>query len=303
MTQLTNGYITMDDDVRLFYQKLGSGPEVVVILNGFSLLDDFKYLESGRTIIALDLRHRGRSDFISDSSKLKRGIHQDVDDLESVRRHFAIDQMRLLAHSYAGMIVILYAVKYPSHVRRIVQIGSIPPDHAKQYPAHLMNADATLQEFFAKIQELEKERSSMDPVTHCKKFWSFLRLIYVYDAADADKLRWENCDLPTELNLMSYWLGHLFPSIQTVKLTKEDLARVEMPVLIVHGRHDRSAPYGGARDWALQLPNARLVTVKDAAHAPWIEASDVYGSVEIFLDGAWPDTAETLDSLDPLAEP
>src|SRR5262245_19956051 len=270
MTQLTSGYITVDDGVRLFFQKVGSGPEVLVILNGFSLLHDFQYLESGRTIIALDLRNRGRSDLISNSSKLKRGIHQDVDDLENVRRHFGIDQMSLLAHSYAGMIVILYAVKYPAHLRRIVQIGSIPPDHAKQYPAHLMNADATLHQFFARIQELEKERPSMDPVTHCKKFWSFLRLIYVHDPADPDKLRWENCDLPTELNVMSYWLGYLAPSIQTVQLTKEDLVHVEMPVLIIHGRHDRSGPYGGARDWALRLPNARLLTVKDAAHAPWI---------------------------------
>jgi pimeloyl-ACP methyl ester carboxylesterase len=77
-----------------------------------------------------------------------------------------------------------------------------------------------------------------------------------------------------------------------------------MPVLIIHGRHDRSAPYGGARDWALRLPNARLLTVKDAAHAPWIEASDeVLSSVEVFLGGAWPGTAEKVDSLDPLAEP
>ena len=103
MTQLTNGYITLEDGVRVFYQKLGSGPEALIILNGFSLLDDFKYLQSGRTVIGLDLRHRGRSDFISDNSKLKRGIHQDVDDLESVRRYFALDQISLLAHSYAGM--------------------------------------------------------------------------------------------------------------------------------------------------------------------------------------------------------
>ena len=58
-----------------------------------------------------DLRNRGRSDFITDNSKLRRGIHQDVDDLEAVRRHFGIDQIALIGHSYAGIIVILYAMK------------------------------------------------------------------------------------------------------------------------------------------------------------------------------------------------
>jgi pimeloyl-ACP methyl ester carboxylesterase len=44
-----------------------------------------------------------------------------------------------------------------------------------------------------------------------------------------------------------------------------------MPVLVVHGTKDRSAPYGGGRDWAAMLPNARLVTVTNAGHVPWIE--------------------------------
>jgi len=36
---------------------------------------------------------------------------------------------------------------------------------------------------------------------------------------------------------------------------------VTTPVLVVHGTKDRSGPYGGGRDWAAMLPNARLVTV------------------------------------------
>src|SRR5437870_76869 len=160
----SHGYVTMDDGVRLFFQKLGSGPAAVVLLNGFTLLDDFKYLADAHTIISLDLRHRGRSDFVNDGSKLKRGIQQDVDDLDSVRRHFGLTQLNLIGHSYSGMTVILYAMKYPSHVNRIVQISAIPPDAAKEYPAHLANADATLAEFFAKVQELEKERASEEPV-------------------------------------------------------------------------------------------------------------------------------------------
>src|SRR5215813_5734944 len=229
-----DGFITMDDGVRLFFEKLGTGPTTLVILNGFVYLDDFKYLGSQHTLVSLDLRNRGRSDLLSDPSKLKRGIHQDVDDLENVRQYLGLSRFHLLAHSYAGMIAMLYALKYPSHVDRIVQIGSIPPDATKQYPPDLANVDATLREFFSKAQELEKQRQSEAPIEFCRKFWSLLRLIYVANPADAEKIKWDPCDLKTELNLMRYWLEHLAPSLQSVKLTTSDLTAVNTPVLTVH---------------------------------------------------------------------
>jgi proline iminopeptidase len=283
----TSGYITMEDGVRLYFEKLGSEPNAIVILNGFIYLDDFKYLAAGRTLISVDLRNRGRSDFVSDASKLSRGIHQDVDDLEVVRRHFGLNQIDLLAHSYAGLIVVLYAMKYPSNVNRIVQISPIPPDGAKQYPAPLSNMDPTLLEFFAKIQELEKERSSEDPIRFCKRFWSLLRVIYVADPANVDKITWERCDLPTERNLMRYWLESLRPSIQSVHLTQQDLVGVKSAVLIIHGTKDRSSPYGGAKDWASMLPNAQLLTIDNVAHAPWLEAPEqVLGPIQNFVNGS-----------------
>src|SRR5215510_1111128 len=288
-----DGFITMPDGVRLFFERLGTGPTTLVILNGFLYLDDFKYLVRQHTLVSLDLRNRGRSDFVSDTSKLKRGILQDVDDLETVRQHLGLSRFHLLAHSYAGMTAVLYALKYPSHVDRIVQISPIPPDAAKQYPAELANADGTLREFFTKVQELEALRRSEDPFEFCRKFWSLLRVIYVAKPSDADKIKWERCNLQTELNLMKYWLEHLAPSIQSVKLTASDLGGVNCPVLTVHGIKDRSAPYGGALDWASMLPNARLLAVEGAAHAPWLEAAEeVLGPIQVFLKDSWPTTAE-----------
>jgi pimeloyl-ACP methyl ester carboxylesterase len=75
-------------------------------------------------------------------------------------------------------------------------------------------------------------------------------------------------------------------------MSPDDFARASMPVLTVHGRRDRSAPYGGGQDWAAALPNARLLTVDGAGHAPWIEAPDVLDAVTTFLDGSWPASAE-----------
>ena len=296
----TAGYVTVEDGVRLFYRKIGTGSKNLIVLNGFYLFDDFKYLADGRTIIFLDMRGRGQSDYITDSSKLSRGVLNDVDDIEAVRRHFDADPVDLLGHSYAGKTAILYAIQYHAHLSRVVQIGAMRPDESKQYPPHLTGADATLAEFFSKVKELEQERGSLDPREFCRRFWSLVRVIYVADPADAAKIRWDLCDLATELNLMRYWLQYLLPSIQSARPTAEELAEVKLPVLTVHGTRDRSAPYGGARDWAMALPNARLLAVEDVAHVPWIEAPDeVLGPIQTFLDGAWPDAAEHVRTLEP----
>jgi proline iminopeptidase len=297
---LGEGYVTAADGVRLFFQTLGDGPRTVIIPNGLYLFDDFRRLSDRCTLIFYDLRNRGRSDQVGDPSKLAGGIHNDVDDLEVVRRHFGIDQVDAIGHSYMGLMVILYAMKYPMRVNRLVQIGPMQPTAGKQYPAHLKCADATLAEVFSKLAELQKEKEFLDPIEFCKKFWAVLQVIYVTNPADAAKVNWGRCDLSNERNFMKYWQENISPSIQSLDLTAEDFSKVQAPVLTVHGDRDRSVPYGGGRDWALMLPNARLVTVENAGHAPWIEAPEkVFGSIETFLGGTWPEAARKVESLDP----
>ena len=292
-------FVTTEDGVRLFVQKIGTGPTAVLVPNRVYLFDAFKAFADGRSMIFCDPRNRGRSDHISDRSKLERGIHHDVDDLDAVRRHFGIDRVDLIGHSYAGAIVALYAMKYPDHVGRVVQIGSVAPDYAKQYPAHLTNTDATLREVLARLGELQKHRHAHDPQEFCRKVWSVLRVLYVVDPVDADKLEWEPCDLPNEVSFMQHWTENILPSIQDLNLTAAEISQARAPVLVIHGRKDRSSAYGGGRDWALRLPDARLVTVDNAAHAPWIEDPDkVFGALETFLGGAWPETAVRAESLD-----
>ncbi len=297
--QIEDGYITMPDGVRLCFQCIGSGPKPVLIPNGFYFLTDFQHLADGRTLIFYDVRNRGRSDEVSDPAKLARGIEQDVDDLDAVRRHFGIDKADVIGHSYIGLMVGLYAMKYAAHVRRVVLLGPAEQDAAKQYPAHLTGADAVFADVMAKIGQMMKEPQSGDPEEACKKFWSVLRVIYVADPKDAERINWGRCELANERNFRRYWIGQVLPSMQRLKLAPEDFVKATAPVLIVHGTKDRSAPYGGGRDWAMQLPNARLVTVENAAHAPWIEAPElVFSAINTFLDGAWPDGAEIVTSLE-----
>lgn len=188
-------------------------------------------------------------------------------------------------------------MKYPDRVGRVVQIGPSQPFTGKQYPPDLTGADTTMTETYAKMAELQKQGPAGDPEEFGKKMWSLMRTLYVVNPADAVKITWSAANFPNEslMNLMKHFNEHIMPSMQATNLTAQDFAKATMPVLTVHGRRDRHAPYGGGRDWALALPNARLLTVENAAHIPWIEAPQlVSGSVRSFLDGAWPDAAEKL---------
>jgi len=293
------GYVSTEDGVRLYFQKLGNG-RAVIIPNAIHMFDSFQHLADKRTVIFFDLRNRGNSDSVSSREKLERGIHQDVDDIDAIRRHFEIDQADFIGHSYVGLMVILYALKNPANVRRIVQIGPSQPDAAKTYPAHLTGADATLAAFIGELGQLQHENQPQDPREACRKFWALVRTLMVANPIDADKIQWTPCDSPNEMGFMKHWTENLLPSISSLHLTQEELSGVRAPVLTIHGTRDRQAPYGGGREWALMLPNARLVTVENAAHVPWIEAPErVFGSIECFLDGKWPESGEEVKSERP----
>lgn len=300
------GWVTTDGGPRLFFQEVtsgtaGEGEPTLVVPNGWYLLDELGPLAAKRRIVVYEPRHRGRSDAVEDPAELARGVHGDVDDVERVRRHFGLARFDLLGHSYVGMVVALFAMRHAERVRRLVQIGPTEPFPGKQYPLHLTGAaaDDVLRETFARIAELQAASEPTDPVERCRGFWKVLARIYVSDPADAHRAEWGRCELPNERTMMRYWMGQLLPSLHALALTPEDFAAVRAPVLTIHGTRDRSAPYGGAREWAMLLPEARLLTVEGAAHAPWIEAPElVRSAIAAFLDGEWPAAAERVRSLD-----
>ncbi len=295
----SEGYVPMADGVRLYYQRAGTDARLILLPNGVYLFDDFKHLAQGRSLVFYDVRNRGRSDTVTDSAGLARGIHHDVEDFDEVRRHFGADSVGLIGHSYVGLTVVLCAMQYPSLVDSVVQIGPMGPSQSTEYPSHLTNNDEVLRDILGRLADLEKERPALDPVRFCEKFWSVLGPLYFADPADAGKMTWARCELANERNFMRSWLAYLLPSIQKLSLTSDDFSRVQARVLTIHGRKDRSSPYGAGREWALRLPNARLLTVERAAHAPWLEAPGlVLDALRTFLDGAWPAAAEKVAVLD-----
>lgn len=290
-----SGYVTTADGVRLFYKKAGTGRETVIVPYGYTLFRDFKVLAKNCTMIFYDMRDRGHSDEVKDAAKIT--IQKDVDDLETIRQHFGAGKVSLIGESYLGMMVVLYATQHPEHVNRIVQIAPVSRRFGSKYPAPYMASDDDRvpdPDALKRLKELEKNGyANAHPKEFCEQDWKVERTGLVGDPANGAKAGEGYCDLPNE------WPTHLekhfaasIASIQNLEIGDAELARVTMPVLTIHGTKDRNAPYGGGREWAATLQDARLMTVKDAAHFPWLDDPRlVFSSISTFLGGSWPAAA------------
>src|SRR5215207_7637042 len=124
-----DGHFTGADGVRLFYRKLGSGTDVVVVLHGgpggtMHNGEEVAPLAKGRTAIFYDQRGGGRSDLVSDPKLLTANHH--VRDLEALRQHFQLEQMSLLGISWGSGLAALYAADHPGRVTRLLLVSPMP---------------------------------------------------------------------------------------------------------------------------------------------------------------------------------
>ncbi len=155
----SSGFLATHDGSRLFYRKLGSGPQTVIIPGGFLYGAAFDHLaDRQRTLIFYDMRNRGASDRIEDASKLT--MEADVRDLETVRQHFGVKKFVPVGYSYLGFMVVLYAKDYPRHVERIVQLGPVPRQWDTKFPDQLTNRDLQQiipDDVWNPLEELKKQ--------------------------------------------------------------------------------------------------------------------------------------------------
>ena len=295
MSSTTTGFVTAPDGVRLHYESMGDGARLVVAPNGTYLRDELAPLARNRRVVCFDLRNRGQSDATD-----RGGILEDVNDTFAVINHFTDGPVDVIGHSFAALLVALVARHHASRVRTAVMIGPLGMDPNREFAPPLSNRDETFDRVMRGLGALLPRQAEYEPEAFCRAAWDVLRPLYVTDPADALRVRWERCELPNERSAMRYFNAVTLPSIRALTLSAGDFALVQSPMLIVHGNKDRSAPYGGGREWAMALPNARLLTVDGAGHAPWIEDPEcVLPAIASFLDGTWPDGAEQVTSLVP----
>ena len=275
--------MTTPDGVKLYTRKTGRGRATLIVPLDYVFFDEFRQLGDVATVITYDMRNRGRSTRSADKSTWT--IEQDVRDLESVRAHYKLEQFIPVGFSYLGKMVMIYAATHPERVSRVIQLGPAANRMLAPGPADRdFGASAADVERWQEMRAEGAEQKS--PRDYCIAQWNVLRHYMTGTAAGAARF-----DVAGSCALENEWPVNTNPVFAELLkhprvLTPEELKKISMPVLTIHGTKDRTAPYEGGKAWAAEVPNGRLITVEGAAHMLWLDdPMTMFSAIRQFIRG------------------
>ncbi|MCA1556301.1 MAG: alpha/beta hydrolase [Acidobacteria bacterium] len=282
------------DGVRLFYRKVGSGKNLIVLLHGGpgsnmnAVWLDLEPLAKKHTVLMYDQRGGGRSEIIKDPDRLKYTDH--VRDLEALRQHFGLERVVLVGESWGSGLAALYAMEHPDRVSRLLLLGPMPPSRAL-VTRRLEKTDERI-DFSKRLAEFRRALPTVsDPIALCREFFGVYRAALFFDPAAASRRRGSSCDAPPE-GVRNYMVVNdaTFGSLGEYDLTPK-LRLLRIPALIVEG--EQSIPtLDSAHAWSEAMPNARLLLIPNSGHFPQVEQPGLFfPAVERFLNGGRPKAA------------
>jgi proline iminopeptidase len=281
MSPSREGFIEVEQDVRLYFRSLGEGETVVIPL--VSWTEEFDALAGGRQLIFYDPRNRGQSTAVP----LERiSFQNDVCDLEVIRNHFGLAKMSLIGWSYFGGIVARYAMEFPEHVQRFVMVCCPPirrsphSDAVNRVMADRINAVAP-----GFLQELQASPSPGPE--QLRKLWELLREV----RKGSNPLRPLRGNPSQFHNESPEKVSAVFQRAMQTQGDwdwREDAKRASCPSLFVFGTAD-FLPFEAACEWQEYLPNAKVFTMDGVGHFPSLEDPDrFFAALDVFLGGQWP---------------
>lgn len=297
------GYLEGARGASLHYRVVGrEAPDTVVVVHGGpgagmnSVLPDFARLSDGHVLIFYDQRGGGRSELPSDTALLDARYF--VEDLESVRRHFRLERMKILAHSFGSIVAARYAREHPHRVERLVFHGATGP--RRREAARLARGAASVPPDTGLARRARRllaellDGTATDPVATCRAWEAAGRELA---RARGDSVRWRGSVCEAPARAVRYYFRH---TARFAPATFGDwdftsgLEDVTAPLLVIWGARD-SAAVPGQRAWASSVANGRLLLLPGVGKAAIAgRPEQVEAAIDTFLDGSWPAGADAV---------
>ncbi|MEU5597823.1 alpha/beta hydrolase [Streptomyces sp. NPDC020298] len=274
MTLVESESVETDDGVRLWAARSGGGGAPLVLCHGgpglWDMFEDVAGLLADLTpVVRWDQRGCGRSQRCAGPWTTERFVA----DLDAVRRHFGLDRMALLGHSWGAQLALSYALAHPERVSALVYVSGtgIGPD-ADWHPAYAANFRARLgerPERLARWQELTDRagRTEVEDRELAVLRWSIEFEDREHAPQHAGRMAdpWfaVNTDCNNALNeerKRNWGTRELFTACQAL----------DLPVTIIDGARDMR-PRTAVDSLERALPRVRRVVLPEAGHLPWVE--------------------------------
>ena len=279
LATVEDGFVQTADGVRLFYNTVGSGDQVAVLLHGGpgsninAVWPDLEPIADDRKIVMYDQRGGGRSQIVTDPRLLTAAHH--VRDLEAVRVRLRLDRFALIGESWGSLLAVLYASEHPERVERLLLLGPAPPTRAIMN-RRLDESDATMG-MRARLGAVVKEMPrSHDPIATCKAFFDLYTPQFFAHPENIGRRRGSSCNGPAA-GVRNYFIVNeaTFASLGDYDV-RPQLRKLTMPALVVEGEKSIPSTVESARAFAEALPRATLLLVADAGHYPQVERPDLF---------------------------
>ena len=265
-------------NIDIYYEDHGAGKPVVLIhgwpLSGASWEKQVPVLlKAGYRVIPYDRRGFGNS------SKPSSGYDYDTfaEDLNKLIIKLDLHNAILVGFSMGGGEVARYLGKYGSErVEKAVFLSSVPP--------FLLKTAGNLKGVDKSVFDGMKKAITADRLAFLSSFFSnFYNVDILRGKKVSDEVVRVSWNIgagasPTgTLDCVSAWLIDF----------REDLKRIDVPVLVVHGDADRILPIDATgRRLHLTIKGSRYVEIKDGPHGIiWTHAEEVNRSLLAFLSG------------------
>lgn len=268
--EMHSNFLTMDDGTRIYFKDWGRG-QPVVFSHGWPLSSDawddqlFYLSERGYRVIAHDRRGHGRSS----QPWLGNEMNTYAKDLAEIVKTLDLKNVIHVGHSTGGGEVVRYIGKYGTkHVAGAVLIGAVPPLMLKT----ANNPDGLPIDVFNEIREgvlADRSQYYRDLAT---PFYGANRAGAKISQGIIDAF-W--------LQGMQAGLKSAYDCIKAFSETDftEDLKKINIPTLIIHGDDDQIVPIGASAMQSSKLvkgstlkvypgaPHGLTVTHKDQLNA------------------------------------
>ncbi|HEU4830111.1 MAG TPA: alpha/beta fold hydrolase [Gemmatimonadales bacterium] len=288
------GQLDAGGGISIGYRIAGTGPDTLIVIHGgpgFTLdylAEDLEPLAARHTVIFYDQRGSGRSTLVSDSAQLTG--ERFADDLEALRRHFRLERLNLLGHSWGPGVIALYAQKHPERLGRLLIVSGLPLTRAGLVESFTrMAASRDSGELRGMDAAMTARQANPADPAPCRAYYAIWFRPFFADTSSALRTKGDICAGSAESRRNKMQSVDRFTFASLGDWDWRPLMRtVQAPTLVIHGTEDPLLLVHG-REWAATLPNSRLLVLDDIGHFPYVEAPErFFPPVETFLSGEWP---------------
>jgi proline iminopeptidase len=261
-------------------RTVGQGPPIVVLHGGPDfdyryLLPEMDRLADAFTLVYYDQRGRGRSARGVEPADVS--LASEIADLDAVRRHFELDSIALVGHSWGSALAMEYAIRHPGRVTHLVLLNPAPASHEdvqflrherrRRWPGDLDQLQA--------LAATDAYREG-DPEMVARYYRIHFRAtVRAPEQLEEVIRRLQSGSTPEAILKSRRIVDRLMD--ETWRSAGYDLLpalrRLDLPALVVHGEQE-FIPRQCAARIAEAIPGARLVELEGTGHFSYLERPD-----------------------------